>query len=221
MLSKVLKSAGQEIAPVAWRRQTGPLAAPAKPDTPPVANAELAQFSARIAELEAAAEAKARQAYAAGLQAGEESARQNLEAGVQETVRQWAAAISELSGMRAEIMRRAEADTVRLSLEIARRALHRELSVDGSALEALVRAAMERLQAQEVYRVRVHPGQEKAVRSCLDRTAHGQSVAVVVDPLQPKGGAVFEIGRGSLDASLETQLAEIEHGLIDRLEARA
>ena len=45
-------------------------------------------------------------------------------------------------------------------------------------------------------------------------------IAVVGDPMQPQGGAVFEISRGSLDASVETQLAEIERGLIDQLEAR-
>jgi flagellar biosynthesis/type III secretory pathway protein FliH len=43
---------------------------------------------------------------------------------------------------------------------------------------------------------------------------------VISDPVQREGGAVFEIGRGSLDASVETQLAEIERGLIDKLEAR-
>ena len=31
------------------------------------------------------------------------------------------------------------------------------------------------------------------------------------------GGAIFEIGRGSLDASVDTQLGEIERGLVDRL----
>ena len=156
----------------------------------------------------------------AGVRAGEESARQSLESGVRETVQQLAATIAELAETRAETIRRAEADTVRLSIEIARRVLHRELSVDGSALEALIKAALEKLQAQEVYRVRVHPGQEKLVRACLDQTGRGQSIAVVSDPAQPKGGAVFEISRGSLDASVETQLAEIERGLIDQLEAR-
>ena len=118
-----------------------------------------------------------------------------------------------MAATRAETIRRAEADTVRLSIEIARRVLHRELSVDGSALEALIKAALEKLQAQEVYRVRVHPDQEKLVRACLDQTGRGQAIEVVGDPVQPRGGAVFEISRGALDASVETQLAEIERGL--------
>jgi len=180
----------------------------------------VARLRAKIAELEAALETKSRQSYETGVRAGEESALRDLESGVRETVQQLSAAIADLAGMRAETIRRAEADTVRLSIGIARRVLHRELSIDGSALEALIKAALEKLQAQEVYRVRVHPDREKLVRACLDRTGRGQSIAVVGDPVQPQGGAVFEISRGSLDASVETQLAEIERGLIDQLETR-
>ena len=110
---------------------------------------------------------------------------------------------------------------MRLSIEIARRVLHRELSLDSSAIEALVSAALEKLKGQEVYRVRTHPDLEKVVRACLDRTGRGQSVAVIGDPVQPKGGAVFEVNRGSLDSSVETQLAEIERGIFEQLELNA
>jgi len=222
MLSKVLKNADPELAPVPWRRQTAfpaPQARPAAADA--TGDAGVAQLRARIAELEVLVETKARQAHAAGVRAGEESARQSLESGVRETVQKLAATIADVAQTRADTIRRAEGDTVRLSIEIARRVLHRELSVDGSALEALIKAAMEKLQSQEVYRVRTHPDQEKLVRACLDQTGRGQAIAVVSDPSQPKGGTVFEISRGSLDASVETQLAEIERGLVDQLEAHA
>jgi flagellar assembly protein FliH len=218
MLSKVLKDAEVETAPVPWRRFTVSPAPAAKPDTA-ADDGEIAQLRARIAELEAAVETKSRQSYTAGIRAGEESARQSLESDVREAVQRLAATAAELAETRAETIRRAEADTVRLSIEIARRVLHREISVDGSALEALIKAALEKLQAQEVYRVHVHPDQEKLVRACLDQTGRGQSIVVVSDPAQPEGGAVFEISRGSLDASVGTQLAEIERGLIDQLEA--
>jgi flagellar assembly protein FliH len=219
MLSKVLRDA-VEVEPVAWRRWAVSGASPAKPDAA-VASGELAQLRARIAEMEAATESKLRQSYEAGMRAGEEAARRSLESQARETVQQFADSIADLAGTRAETIRRAEADTVRLAIEIARRVLHREVSVDGSALEGLIKAALEKLQSQEVYRVRVHPDQERLVRACLEQTGRGQAVAVVTDPVQPRGGAVFEISRGALDASMETQLAEIERGLIDQLEARA
>jgi flagellar assembly protein FliH len=220
MLSKVLKNADLELAPVPWRRRADSSAPAAMRDTATGANAEILQFRTRISELEAVLETRSRQSYEAGVCAGEESARQSLESSVRESVQQLAASIAELAETRSETIRRAEADTVRLSIEIARRVLHREISVDGSALEALIKAALEKLRAQEVYRVRVHPDQEKLLRACLDQAGRGQSVAIVSDPVQPKGGAVFETGRGALDASVETQLAEIERGLADQLEAR-
>jgi flagellar assembly protein FliH len=220
MLSKVLKHAAAELTPVPWRDHPLSSASAAQPGAAVAAGAEVARLRAKIAELESVLETKSRQSYEAGVRAGEESARRDLESGVRETAQQLAATIADLAGTRAETIRRAEADTVRLAIEIARRVLHRELSTDGSALEALIKAALEKLQAQEVYRVRVHPSQEKLVRACLDQTGRGQAIAVVGDPVQPPGGAVFEISRGALDASVETQLAEIERGLIDQLEAR-
>jgi flagellar assembly protein FliH len=220
MLCRVLKGAAIELAPVPLRRRSAAPAPAGAKDSAAAASAEVAQFRARIAELEAAVETQSRQSYAAGVRAGEESARKSLESSVQNAVQQLAATIAELAETRPESIRRAEADTVRLSVEIARRVLHRELSVDGSAMEALIKAALDKLQSLEVYRVRVHPAQEKLLRACLDRTGRGPSVAVVGDPSQREGGAVFETSRGALDASVDTQLAEIERGLIDQLEVR-
>jgi flagellar assembly protein FliH len=212
MLSKVLKDAGVKLAPVPWHRHLASSAPAGK-------GGETAELRARIAELEALVETKARQAHAAGTRAGEESARHSLESGIRETIQQLAATIADLADTRADTIRRAEADTVRLSIEIARRVLHREISLDSSALESLVKAAMEKLQAQEVHRVRVHPDQEKLVQACLDEIGRGQSILVVSDPVQPKGGVVFELTSGLLDASVDTQLAEIERGLTEQLEA--
>jgi flagellar assembly protein FliH len=221
MRAKVLKNPTAQVEPAPWSRNAaGLLPAPEKPPHLGQPPDEGARCRARIAELETAMELKSRQAYDAGFRAGGDAARQAAEAPVAATLRRLGDTIAELAATRAETIRRAEADTVRLALEIARRVLHRELSVDASALEALIHAALEKLQNQEVYRVRVHPSQEKVVKSCLDQSGRGQSIAVIADPVQREGGAVFEISRGSLDASLETQLAEIERGLIDKLEAR-
>jgi flagellar biosynthesis/type III secretory pathway protein FliH len=105
-------------------------------------------------------------------------------------------------------------------MEIARRVLHRELSVDPNALEALTKAALQKLQSQEIRRVRVHPDQEKLVRASLQQTGRGQAIEVISDPSQPPGGILFDIGRGTLDASVGAQLDEIERGLADQLEVR-
>jgi flagellar assembly protein FliH len=174
-------------------------------------------------QLEASAtalEQRAKESWQQGFEAGDAAARQKLEGEIRTRFEKLAATIAEVAGLRSETIQRAEADTVRLSIEIARRVLHRELSVDSSALEALIKAALEKLRQQEVYRVRVFPGEEKLMRACLEQAGRGQAIEVIGDPSQSRGGAYFEISRGALDASVDTQLREIERGLTDELRIR-
>jgi len=220
MLSRVLKEDAAGAQPVAWRRELGN-----KSGSPRKAlgeaMSEAAQLRLRMAELQQAAELQAREAYENGVRAGEAAARKELESRVQDTLEKLAATISEIAATRSETIHRAEADTVHLTLAIARRVLHREISLNPSVLEDLIKAALEKMQAQEVYRVRVHPQQEEIMKRCLEETARGQVVTVVPDPTQAEGGAVFETNRGLLDASLDTQLDEIERILADQLEAQS
>ena len=220
MLSRVLTETEAEVAPAAWLSQGPGGAVPAaRPQHRFESEAEARK--ARSEELNAAIEQRVRQAHESGFREGEAAARQSAESQVREAVEKLAATVVEVAATRGDAIRRAEADIVRLSIEIARRILHRELSLDTSALEALIRAALEKLRSQEVYRVRVHPDQEQLVRACLQQIGRDPDIEVVSDASQPRGGAVFEISRGSLDASVETQLREIEHGLADHLEERS
>ena len=219
MLTRVLSETEAKVAPAVWRNQAPCGAVPAASPRRKF-EAEGDTRKAHSEELNAAIELRVRQAYESGFLEGEAAARQSAESQVREAVEKLAATVVEVAATRSDVMRRAEADMVRLSVEIARRILHRELSLDTSAMEALIRAALEKLRSQEVYRVRVHPDQEQLVRTCLQQTGRNSDIEVVSDASQPRGGAVFEISRGSLDASVETQLLEIENGLADRLGER-
>ena len=106
----------------------------------------------------------------------------------------------------------------KLALAIARRVLRRELAVDPDALESLLLGALEKLRGQEISRVRVHPSHADA-----DRRLPSEGVPRRGDRGdpgsggEPPGTAIFETERGNLDASIESQLQEIERGLADRL----
>jgi flagellar assembly protein FliH len=220
MLSKVLPEDSADVQPVAWRKGA---AVPADAARPVHGNApsDVLQLRARITELSATAEQQARQAYESGLRAGEGAARKALESEIRAAVDRLTAAIADVVAARSGVIQRAEADTVHLAIEIARRVLHRELTVDANALRALTKAALQKLQSQEIHRVRVHPGQEQVVRLSLQESGRGQAIEIIADPAQPPGGILFDIGRGALDASVGTQLDEIVRGLADRLEGRA
>lgn len=219
-LSRLLKDAA-DAKPVALRRGMGTAKSVPLRKGQPGVRGEAAELRVQIAELQQAAEQHARQAYEEGLRAGEGAARQALETDVRTMLEKLAAAISDVSGARSDTIHRAEADTVRLTLAIARRILHHETSVNPATLADLIKAALDKLQAQEVYRVRVHPDQEPVMKKCLEDAGRAQTVTVVPDPTQTEGGAVFETSRGLLDASLDTQLDEIARALTDQLEARS
>jgi flagellar assembly protein FliH len=95
--------------------------------------------------------------------------------------------------------------------------LHRELSIDPEALAGIVRAALDGLHFDEVCRVRAHPADAAALRAALEKTSAARMLEVQPDGTLERGAAIVETGRGKLDASVETQLAEIERGLADRL----
>jgi flagellar assembly protein FliH len=219
MLSKVLIADQASVQPVEWRRGSGSSARSARPISAGDPD-EIFKLRARIAELTATAEQQARQAYETGMRAGEGAARKSLESATRAAIDRVTATAAEIDATRSEAIQRAEADTVRLAIEIARRVLHRELTVDPNALQALTREALRKLQSQEIQRLRVHPDQEKMVRASLEESGRGRRIEVLADPSQPPGGIVFDVVRGTLDASVGTQLDEIVRGLTDRLEGR-
>jgi flagellar assembly protein FliH len=218
MLSKILTgTAGSAVARWSW-----PVAgAPAPPRPSPSGKADdgsgqAARDARRIAELEQQIERRAREAREAGYREGEAAGRGQASAELQPAIERMARAIQEIAGLRPQVMREAAADLVNLSLGIARRILHRELSVDPTALEGLVGAALQKLPAQEISRIRLHPELEPGVRQVLAREGRG-GLPLIADGTLERGAMVVETARGKLDASLETQLAEIGRGLTDRL----
>jgi flagellar assembly protein FliH len=120
---------------------------------------------------------------------------------------------------RDRLRRESEEDLVRLAVAIAQRILHRQLSVDPDAITGIIKAGFEKLKRQEICRVRVHPAHQAALCSLLPAGGARQT-EVLADPSLQLGGVVFETSRGDLEASVDTQLREIERGLTDRLRSQ-
>jgi flagellar assembly protein FliH len=172
----------------------------------------------RIAEIEAAMVERERAAREAGFRDGEAAGKAQAENEIRIAINRLAQSIAEMDQYRALLQRQAETEAVQLSIAIARRVLRRELSVDPAAIEGLLRAALQKLQSQDRCRVRMHPYHAAVLRSEVDRLGMAAKVEVIEDPAQEPGAAVFEMSRGNLDASIDTQLREIERGLVDRLQ---
>jgi flagellar assembly protein FliH len=154
-------------------------------------------------------------AYQQGFQDGQNVVQQELGGQLDAMASRLARTIEELSGLRQRYRHEAEEDVIALAMAIARRILHRELTVDPDALLGLVKAALEKIEAHEVHRVRVRPEDALLVQQHLDKMGLPQRVELIADPGLERGSAILDSSRGALDVSVETQLAEIERGFAD------
>jgi flagellar assembly protein FliH len=189
--------------PIAWRQATGPAAQPMRSRT--------LESRGGAEGAEARIEAAYQQGQAAGEAAGAQRAAQRLDpvfAGLNSV-------IQELSAIRPRLRLEAEEDTVRLAVAIARRVLHRELATDPEAILGVVKAAFSRLNARETNRLRVSPADAVVIEQCRARRELPDNLEIYPDASLPQGSAIFETSRGDLDASIDTQLAEINRGLAD------
>jgi flagellar assembly protein FliH len=171
----------------------------------------------QFAQLQQQYEQRTREAHAAGVREGEAAGRQRAAAELQPVIDRLGRAIDEIGGLRARLRAEAGADLIQLSLAIARRVLRRELAIDPEALHGLVLGALEKLSGQEISRVRVNPAHAALVTESLRQNSASDKVQVIADPSRELGTVIFETQRGNLDASVESQLQEIERGLADRL----
>ena len=132
-----------------------------------------------------------------------------------------AQALKDFAQERAAYYQRLEEEAVRLAMSIARKVLHREAQVDPLLLMGVVRVALERIEGASGVQLAVHPQPAPDWRRYL--AAHldpGEMPEIVEDAaLQPEQ-CVLRTSMGTADLSLETQLKEIEQGLMDLLAAR-
>jgi flagellar assembly protein FliH len=216
MSSKILQPDDpRTVEAVIWRQVGAAGPAAVKPESPP--DPQKPDWQARLAEIEAQCGHRIREARAAGVREGEAAGKSRAAAEVQPVIERLSGVITDVAGLRPRLRKEAEADIVKLALAIARRVLRREIAVDADALTGLVMAALGKLQGLEICRVRTHPAHAPLIAECLRKSAPASAVEVISDSASQPGTVVFETGRGNLDASVETQLQEIERGLADRL----
>jgi len=217
--SRILRGAEQAVVtPIAWRATTTALPPKAKlnpigvqdvPSEPPAPPEDrLSQQDRERIEQEA---------YQRGFSEGKNVGQQQAKAEMQPVLDQLGKSLAALSSLRSRIRAEAEGDLLKLAISIARRVLHRELTLEPESIEGLIRVALEKLQSRELCRIRVHPDQEGTIRNALERFSNSQKVELVADSSMQCGDVIFETAHGNLDASIESQLREIERGFADRM----
>lgn len=204
--------AGGDIAVWAPPPKSGAYAAVSRP-VPGGAHAP--GVDPRVRDLERTLNERAQEAYQRGLKEGEAAGREQAAVQVRPMLERLARTIDEIAGAKPRLRHEAEEDVVKLALAIARRVLYRELTADPAALLGLVRAALDKLDSRGIQRLRVNPQDAPILEQHFRNMGLPYKIDVLADPSLERGAAVFETSQGSLDASVETQLNEIERGFAD------
>lgn len=200
------------VEPVEWRDAVAPAPRPQSSIGPITCDS-----SAELDAMRKDCERRVREAHAAGAREAEAAARTRAAAEGQKSIETLASSVAELAQLRPRLRKQAESDVVQLALAIARRLLRREIAVDPDAIRGLIIAALEKLQAQEIHRVRTTPEYIQPLTAILRQTVSHLKIEVIADSSLRPGGIVFETNQGDLDASIDSQLREIDRGLADCL----
>lgn len=178
-------------------------------------SANSAELEQLLRELDEEKKQQCQAAHDRGIEEGTAAGRQQAAAQIQPVLERLARTIEEIAGCKSRLRHEAEEDVVKLALAISRRILYRELATDPEALAGLVRSALDKLDAREVHRIRLHPQDAPIVQQKLASTSGRRNIEVQPDPSLQRGSAVFDTAQGALDASVDTQLNEIERGFAD------
>ena len=172
----------------------------------------LRQARMKAAEIE-------KEAYEKGFSEGERAGRETGEKMVEAVLKQYTQTLEELKGLRRNLLSGSEREVVRLSLEVAKKVVKREVSVDEELILALVKVALNRLADQSVMTVRVNPKDGQSILHFRESPGHRDSwhdgIKLVEDPLITRGGCLIETDSGVIDARVEEQFREIEKGFFE------
>lgn len=225
MRFKIVKPS-ETVEPIAWRSLDSGASAsqprglslrPAGSNPSVADHPGLQQEMAELERRHQVALASARQeGFTQGVQQARLEAANELKAGTDRV----AQALADLAATKKRIRQESEVELLKLSMAIARRILYRELMSDPEALHGVVHAALQKLQNREISRVRVFPAGADAIRSALERIGAAPAIEIFPDPTLKSGDLIFETSFGDLDASIDTQLLEIQRGFADRLAIR-
>ncbi len=167
----------------------------------------------RISEIE-------REAYEKGFNQGQKDGLALGKKRLEETAKRLDALISSLSELKGNLYREAEEEILKLSVEIARKILDKEIGLDKDMVLRSIRKATEFLTERTAIRILVNPADMHKVEEALPEIKARKKVErieLAEDPSIARGGCILETGFGSINAAIEDQLEAIARELEDEL----
>lgn len=169
----------------------------------------------RLSEIE-------RDAYVRGFEAGE---RAGMEAGLEKgygeaanLIKTASILVEQLEGLRQEIIEKSKKEMLKLSLAVARKIVHAEITVNKEVIVAILKAAVKNLAVKDSIRVRLHPRDAEYISGekldLLASMGGVKDMTIEEDPSVPAGGCFVEAGLAEVDARVDQQMDEVINGLM-------
>ena len=211
MSSKARRLDAATVQAFSWAESSA--APPASTSAAPPPN-PAAQQKAETADLEARRAAVEREAFAKGFAQGERAGAEAAGKRGEVMLRRLTETLDELTSLRAQMIHQTEHQMVQLALAVARRVVHREISLDRDLLVAMARVAMDRLGESAQVTVRLSPEDFEATSAARAALWTGTNVTVVADSRVSRGGCRIESDLGVMDAGADAQIQEIARALL-------
>ncbi len=161
------------------------------------------------------------EAFEQGRQSAQQQLRSELDAAAARHREQITRLLHDFAIERQNYYRRIEGEVVELALAIARKILHREVQIDPYTLAGIVRVTLEKLDTGTKVNLRVPPQEAADWRHYFAcRVEQVPAPEVHEDPAIAPGECRIETSLGSTEIGLQSQLKEIETGLLDLLAER-
>jgi flagellar biosynthesis/type III secretory pathway protein FliH len=152
--------------------------------------------------------------FAKGFAEGQRAAAAAAQQETAALAKKLAATLDDLMRVRNDMIRHTEKQMVQLALAVARRVVHREVSIDTNVLVTMMRVALERVSDAARVTVRLNPADHQAVAAALSDGATSGQVTLTADGRVPRGGCKVESDYGDIEAGVDAQIQEIARALL-------
>lgn len=121
--------------------------------------------------------------------------------------------VEEALEAKAEILRNAELEMVRLVMDVAKKVIRQELSSNPAVVAKVVTSATQKVTEWDIVKIRVNPDDFELLNqywSGENEEGHMGTWEIVADKRVKTGGCIIDTKSGIVDAQIDTQLAEIK-----------
>lgn len=123
--------------------------------------------------------------------------------------------IAKVGALDSEINGDLEGEIVGLALQVAKKIVAREVTIDRDIALTLVKVSLAKLHNRVVAEVHLHPEDFAYIRERLDQIDYRGKIELVEDRSISLGGCLIHTETGDIDARIESQFEEISHGLLN------